>query len=86
MEISAIRGGGVDAEWQMPLKISILFFYRTQVRSLFTLVTDSVTHWRLVNLIDVTRTYEDGNSKLVEIVTVFDVDDEKGVCNSLLQI
>ena len=33
-----------------------------------------------------TRTYEDGNSKLVEIVTVFDVDDEKGVCNSLFQI
>ena len=50
------------------------------------LVTHSLTDSRLVNLIDVTRTYEDGNSKLVEIVTVFDVDDEKGVCNSLLQI
>ena len=29
---------------------------------------------------------EDGNSKLVEIVTVVDVDDEKRVGNSLLQI
>ena len=29
---------------------------------------------------------EDGNSKLVEVVTVVDVDDEDGVGNSLLQI
>ena len=29
---------------------------------------------------------EDGNSKLVEIVTVVDVDDEKRVDNSLVQI
>ena len=29
---------------------------------------------------------EDGNSKLVEVVTVVDVDDEKRVGNSLLQI
>ena len=29
---------------------------------------------------------EDGNSKLVEVVTVVDVDDEKRVDNSLLQI
>ena len=29
---------------------------------------------------------EDGNSKLVEIVTVVDVDDEKRVVNSLLQV
>ena len=29
---------------------------------------------------------EDGNSKLVEIVTVVDVDDEKRVGNSLLQV
>ena len=59
---------------------NVLFFYRTQVRSLFTLVTDSVTHWRLVNLIDVTLACADGNSKLV------DVDDEDRVGNSLLQI
>ena len=25
MEISAIKGGGFDAEWQMSLKISFLF-------------------------------------------------------------
>ena len=29
---------------------------------------------------------EDGNSKLVEVVTVVDVDDEKLVDNSLVQI
>ena len=29
---------------------------------------------------------EDGNSKLVEVVTVVDVDDEDRVSNSLLQI
>ena len=31
-------------------------------------------------------TCEDGNSKLVEVVTVADVDDEERVGNSLLQI
>ena len=47
----------------------------------------SLTHsLRLVNLIDVTLACEDGNSKLVEVVTVVDVDDEKRVGNSLLQI
>ena len=69
-------------------------FYRTRVRSLFTLVTnslthsltDSLTHCRLVNLIDVTLACEDGNSKLVEVVTVVEVDDEKRVDNSLVQI
>ena len=40
-------------------------------------LTDSLTHCRLVNLIDVTLACEDGNSKLVEVVTVVDVDDEK---------
>ena len=29
---------------------------------------------------------EDGNSKLVEVVTVVEVDDEKHVANSLVQI
>ena len=29
---------------------------------------------------------EDGNSKLVEVVTVVDVDDEKRVGNSLMQL
>ena len=40
----------------------------------------------LVNLIDVTLTFEDANSKLVEVDTVADVDDEDRIGNSLLQI
>jgi len=50
------------------------------------LVTHSLTHSCLVNLIDVTLACEDGNSKLVEVVTVVDVDAEDNVGNSLLQI
>ena len=49
----------------------------------------SLTHSlnsRFVNLIDVTLAFEDANSKLVEVVTVADVDDEDRVGNSLLQI
>ena len=41
---------------------------------------------RLANLIDVTLACEDANSKLVEVVTVADVDAEDHVGNSLLQI
>ena len=33
-----------------------------------------------------TLAFEDANSKLVEIVTVADVDDEEGVGNSLVEI
>ena len=40
----------------------------------------------LVNLIDVTLACEDANSKLVEVVTVADVDAEKCVNDSLVQI
>ena len=46
----------------------------------------SLTHCHLVNLIDVTLACEDGNSKFVEVVTVVNVDDEKCVDNSLVQI
>ena len=49
-------------------------------------LTDSLTDCCLVNLIDVTLACEDGNSKLVEVVTVVDVDDEDRVGNHLLQI
>ena len=49
-------------------------------------LTDSLTHCRLVNLIDVTLACEDANSKLVEVVTVVYVSDEDRVGNSLLQI
>ena len=49
-------------------------------------LTDSLTDSCLVNFIDVTLACEDGNSKLVEVVTVVEVDDEKCVDNSLVQI
>ena len=47
-------------------------------------LTNSLTHSCLVNFIDVTLTCEDANSKLVEVVTVADVDAEDHVGNSLL--
>ena len=50
------------------------------------LLTHSLTNCLLVNLIDVTLACEDANSKLVEVVTVDDVDAEKRVDNSLVQI
>ena len=50
------------------------------------LVSDSLPNCCLVNLIDVTLACEDGNSKLVEDVTVANIDDEDRVGNSLLQI
>ena len=54
------------------------------------LVTHSLTHrladCRLVNLIDVTLACEDGNSKLVEVVTVADVHAGKRVDDSFMQI
>ena len=49
-------------------------------------LTHSLTHCCLVNLIDVTLACEDTNSKLVDIVTVANVDDEDCIGNSLLQI
>ena len=52
------------------------YFYRTRVRSLFTLVTNSLTDSRLVKCFDLTLAFEDDDSKLVEDVTVADVDDE----------
>ena len=51
------------------------------------LVTNSsLTNSCLVNLIDVTLACEVDNLKLVEVVTVAHVDDEKHVDNSLVQI
>ena len=47
------------------------------------LLTDSLL---LVNLINVTLACEDTNSKLVDIDTVANVDDEDCIGNSLLQI
>ena len=56
------------------------------LRMLSTIGKGHQTQSCLVNLIDVTLACEDGNSKLVEIVTVLDVDDEDRVGNSLWQI
>ena len=60
---------------------------------MFTLVsnslTNSLTHSRLVKLIDVTLAFEDANSKLpddVSIVSVADVDTEERVDGSLVMI
>ena len=50
------------------------------------LVTHSLPPSCLVNLIDVTLACEDAYSKLVQVVTVADVDDENCVGNSLLLI
>ena len=67
-------------------------FYQTRVRSLQLAMlvthslTNSLTNSRLVNLIDVTLACKDANTKLVEVVTVADVDDEDYVGNSFLQI
>ena len=47
---------------------------------------NSLTHCCLVNLIDVTLACKDANSKIVEAVSVADVDAEDNVGNSLLQI
>ena len=54
--------------------------------SLTNWLTDWLTHSCLVNLIDVTLTCEDANSELVDVVTVADVDAQKRVEDSLLQI
>ena len=51
-----------------------------------SLVTHSLTHSCLVDLIDVTLAFEDANSKFVEVVTVADVDAEDRVGKNLLQI
>ena len=49
-------------------------------------LTHSLTHSRLVNLIDVTLACEDAYAKLVEVVTFAGVGDENRVGNSLMQI
>ena len=49
-------------------------------------LTNSLTHSCLVNLTDVTLACEDANSELVEVVTVDEVDAERRVDNSLVQI
>ena len=53
---------------------------------LATLVTHSLTDCCLLDLIHVTLACEDANSKLVEVFTVADANDEDRVGNRLLQI
>ena len=48
-------------------------------------LTHSLTDSRLVNLVEVTLACENAYPKLLEVVTVADVDDEIRVGNSLLQ-
>ena len=74
----------VGTTWeQCPAWPATRYFYRTRVRSLFTLVSNSLTDSCLVNLIDVTQACEDANSKLVDVVTIAG---EDRVGNNLLQI
>ena len=51
-----------------------------------TLVSDSLTHCCLVDLTDVTLASEDANSKLLDVVSVADVDAEERVGVSLVII
>ena len=64
------------------------------IQSLLIFIGPESDHWLplsltpccLVDLIDVTLVCEDANSKLVEVVTVLNFDDEDRVGNGLLQI
>ena len=47
-------------------------------------MTHSLTHCRLVNLIDVTLACEDAYSKLAEVVTVADRDSEIVICSRIV--
>ena len=77
-------------QWNIKICTWLDYFYWTRVWSLAMLVsnwlTDWLTHSCLVDLIDVTLASEDANSKLVEDVSVADVDFVDRVGNSLLQI
>ena len=65
-------------------------FYRTRARSLTGLVTNSLTHSLSnscsVDLIDATLACEGANFKLVDGVTVADIDAEKSVDDNMVQI
>ena len=73
---------------KVPFLFTALLFLSdpSPIIALATLVTHSLTNSCLVNLIDVTLACQDANSKLVEVVTVADVDAEKRVDDSLVQI
>ena len=60
-------------------EISLVFIRPESDHWLPLSLTHSLTPLRLVDLIDVTLACKDANIKLVEVVTVADVDDEKRV-------
>ena len=57
-----------------------------QVRSLSTLVINSLTHSCLAGVADVTLAFEDAYSKLLDIVSIADVVAEEHVDDHLLKI
>ena len=65
-------------------------FYRTLVQLLATLVKNSLTHSLtnscLVDLTDLTLAFEDTKSKLLDVVSVADVDAKERNDNSLVKI
>ena len=64
----------------MPDKRQFIFcFYQTWVNSLSTLVTNSLSKWCFVDLIDVTLAVEDAILKLAEVVAFAGVDIEESV-------
>ena len=71
----------------MPQNTNLAVFNRPESDHCLPLSqTHSLTNCCLVNLIDVSLACEDANSKLVEVVSVADVDAEDHVGNSLLQM
>ena len=54
--------------------------------SLTAKLTNWITHSFLVDLTEVTLAFEDANSKLLDVVSVADVDAEKRVDDSLVEI
>ena len=73
---------------KVPFLFTSLLFLSdpSPIIALATLVTYALTNSCLVNLIDVTLACQDANSKLVEVVTVADVDAEKRVDDILVKI
>ena len=76
--------GGVRCLGLFPKKNR--FFQLTPSLTAFLVTVLKMHPCRLVNLFDVTLAFKYANSKLVDIVTVADIDDEEHVCNSLVEI
>ena len=91
--MNIIRERSLQQNWfpKTKDKLNITFFIGPEsdqwlCLSLFHSLTDSLTDCRLVILIDVTLVCKDGNSKLIEVVTVVDVDDEKQFITDLVAL